>query len=54
MSYHLEIKEPAERWLKKYTKEIQRRFAKKILKLENFPEKYGKPLRAPLAGYWEM
>ncbi|MEA1924418.1 MAG: type II toxin-antitoxin system RelE/ParE family toxin, partial [Candidatus Altiarchaeota archaeon] len=33
---------------------IQKRFKKKILKLQKNPEKHGKPLRTKLAGYWEL
>ena len=54
MAYALKIKEPAARWLKKYDKEIQRRFAVKIRKLKEHPDVYGKPLRGVLSGYWEL
>ena len=54
MSYKILIKEPAERWLRKYPKEIQRRFANKIRKLKENPDIHGKPLRKPLHGYWEL
>ena len=52
--YIIRIKEPAEEWLKKYDKNIQRHFVKKIQKLSNNPELHGKPLRTPLHGYWEL
>ena len=52
--YHVEIKAPAEEWLKQYDKNIQQRFAKKIRKLKENPELHGKPLRKPLHGYWEI
>lgn len=53
-SYTIRIKEPAEEWLKKYDKNIQRLFVKKIQKLSENPELHGKPLRTPLHGYWEL
>jgi len=52
--YQIIIKDPAEEWLKKYDLNIQRRFASKIRKLSHYPEIYGKPLRKPLHGYWEL
>ncbi len=54
MTYSIKIKEPATRWLKKYNKEIQKRFAVKIRKLKENPELHGKPLRGVLHGYWEL
>jgi mRNA-degrading endonuclease RelE of RelBE toxin-antitoxin system len=53
-NYLVRIKEPAEKWLRKYNKEIQRHFTSKIRKLENNPTIHGKPLRKPLHGYWEL
>jgi mRNA-degrading endonuclease RelE of RelBE toxin-antitoxin system len=53
MSFKINIKEPAERWLRKYDREIQKRFAVKICKLKENPEIHGKPLRGVLHGYWE-
>jgi mRNA-degrading endonuclease RelE of RelBE toxin-antitoxin system len=52
--YNIRIKEAAEEWLKKYDKNIQRIFIKKIQKLSENPELHGKPLRTPLHGYWEL
>ena len=52
--FSIRIKEQAEKWLKKYDKETQRRFATKIRKLKENPEIHGKPLRQPLHGYWEL
>ncbi|HIE41217.1 MAG TPA: type II toxin-antitoxin system mRNA interferase toxin, RelE/StbE family [Candidatus Aenigmarchaeota archaeon] len=55
MDYKIEITEPAERKLKKrFDKELQRRFFNKIDKLKIAPTIYGKPLRGPLAGKWEL
>ncbi|OFV67326.1 MAG: plasmid stabilization system [Candidatus Syntrophoarchaeum caldarius] len=53
-TYTIKIKEAAEKRLKRYDKEIQRRFASKIRKLSENPEVHGKPLRKPLHGYWEL
>lgn len=53
-SFTIRIKEPAEEWLKKYSREIQKRFVTKIRKLKEHPEIHGKPLRKPLHGYWEL
>ncbi len=52
--YQILIKEPAARWLRKYDKETQRRFAAKIRKLKENPDIHGKPLRGRLHGYWEL
>ncbi len=52
--YTIKIKEPAARWLKKYNREIQKRFATKIRKLKENPDLYGKPLRGRLHGHWEL
>jgi mRNA-degrading endonuclease RelE of RelBE toxin-antitoxin system len=52
--FSIRIKEQAEKWLKKYDMETQRRFATKIRKLKENPEIHGKPLRKPLHGYWEL
>ncbi len=54
MTFKIKIKEPAERWLRKYDREIQKRFAAKIRNLEQNPDKHGKPLRGSLHGYWEL
>ncbi|RJS73927.1 type II toxin-antitoxin system RelE/ParE family toxin [ANME-2 cluster archaeon] len=53
-SFTIEIKESAEKRLRKYNKEIQRRFAAKIRKLKENPDIHGKPLRGHLHGYWEL
>jgi len=54
VSFAIRIKEQAEKWLKKYDTETQRRFATKIRKLKENPAIHGKPLRKPLHGYWEL
>ncbi len=48
------MKSEAEKQLKKYDREIQVRFAKKIRKLKDSPDCCGKPLKRPLHGYWEI
>lgn len=53
-NFSIILKDPAEEWLKKYDKNIQQRFATKIRKLKENPELYGKPLRKPLHGTWEL
>ncbi|CAD6493303.1 MAG: hypothetical protein DIAAKJNI_00468 [Candidatus Argoarchaeum ethanivorans] len=53
-SFTIKIKESAEKRLRKYDKEIQRRFAVKIRKLKENPGVHGKPLRGDLHGYWEL
>ena len=54
MVYTIKIKEPAEKRLRRYDKEIQKRFARKIRKLKDTPDLHGKPLRGMLHGYWEL
>jgi mRNA-degrading endonuclease RelE of RelBE toxin-antitoxin system len=54
MTYEILITEPAERRLKKFDKEIQKRFAERIRKIKENPMLFGKPLRNVLAGYWEV
>jgi len=54
MAFKITIKEPAEKWLRKYDREIQKRFAAKIRKLKENPEIHGKPLRGVLHGIWEL
>ncbi len=54
MGFKIKIKEHAEKWLRKYDREIQKRFATKIRKLQEHPDQHGKPLRGLLHGYWEL
>ncbi|VVB87687.1 ParE toxin of type II toxin-antitoxin system, parDE [uncultured archaeon] len=54
MTFTIKINEPAEKWLRKYNREIQKRFATKIRKLKENPNLHGKPLRGSLHGYWEL
>ena len=43
-TFSIKIKEPAEEWLKKYDKNIQRRFVNKIRKLQENPELHKKAI----------
>jgi mRNA-degrading endonuclease RelE of RelBE toxin-antitoxin system len=54
MAYEVIISPTAEKDLGKFDKELQRRFFNKIEKLKDYPSVYGKPLRWPLAGKWEL
>jgi len=53
-SFSIQIKEPAEKRLRKFNKNVQERFAAKIRKLKENPDIHGKPLRGRLHGYWEL
>lgn len=53
--YEIEIPEPVEKELdKRFDKHILERLHKRIEKLKIAPDIYGKPLRTPLAGIWEI
>jgi hypothetical protein len=39
---------------KKCDKQLKKRLFTKLLRLENNPQSYAKPLRAPLASIWEI
>lgn len=54
MTYRIAISETAEQKLRGFDRELQRRFFNKIEKLREYPDIYGKPLRWPLAGKWEL
>jgi len=54
MGYEIIISPTAEEDLKKFNRELQRRFFKKIEKLGKHPDAHGKPLRRPLSGKWEL
>ncbi len=53
-TFNIRIKEPAEKRLRKFNKNIQKRFAAKVRKLKENPGMHGKPLRGSLHGYWEL
>ena len=52
--YEIEMTELAEKKLKKFNREIQKHFFKKLEKLRIEPTVYGKPLKNILCGTWEM
>ncbi len=54
MPYHVEIKKPALKELRKFNKKIVREILKQIDKLEEHPDKYGKPLGGRLSGIWQL
>ena len=54
MTFAIKIKEPAEKWLIKHDKEIQKRFANKIRKLKENPGLHGNPLKGRLHGDWSL
>ncbi len=54
MTYDIIVSPTAEEDLKKFDGEMQRRFYNKIEKLKDYPKIYGKPLRKPLQGKWEL
>jgi addiction module RelE/StbE family toxin len=54
VEFSIKIKEPAEKRLRKYDTEIQKRVATKIRKLKENPAIHGKPLRGRLRGYWAL
>lgn len=54
MVYDIIISPTVQEDLKKFDPELQRRFFSKIEKLKKYPTLYGKPLRRPLAGKWEI
>ena len=54
MVYSVEITETAENDLKKFDQGAQKRFFNRMEKLKAYPKIYGKPLRRPLQGKWEL
>ena len=55
MQYEIIIPDKIQRIIdKKCDKHLKNRLFKKLLKLENKPRSYAKPLRVPLAGIWEI
>lgn len=54
MSYKVEVTEEVEKKLKKEYRDRQEEFAAQIDKLEEFPERYGKPLGGKLHGIWQL
>ncbi|MFP4116086.1 MAG: type II toxin-antitoxin system RelE family toxin [Candidatus Aenigmatarchaeota archaeon] len=54
MTYQVEIKEPAEKKLKKLDKSKSEEILNQIDKLKKYPQKYGKPLGGRLSGFWQL
>lgn len=55
MHYEIIIPDKIQRIIdKKCDKHLKDRLFTKLLKLENTPRSYAKPLRVPLAGVWEI
>ena len=54
MSYQVEIKESAEQEIKKLDNSKQQEILSQLDKLEDYPKKYGKPLRGKLSGLWQL
>jgi len=55
MSYKIIIPNKIEKLIdKKCDEHLKGRLFKKLLKLENTPRSYAKPLRSPLDGIWEI
>ena len=55
MPYEIIIPEKIQRIIdKKCNNHLKKRLYTKLLKLENAPQSYAKPLRVPLAGIWEI
>lgn len=55
MAYEVIVAETAEKEAKKkFDPPVYERFLKRLKKLEESPKIYGKPLRFPLSGTWEI
>lgn len=54
MNYDVEIKESAEKEIKKLNNNKRKEIIKQLEKLEKYPKKYGKPLRGQLNGLWQL
>ncbi len=53
MPYQILITETAKKKLRKFDREIQRRFFKKVDKVKDDPKTFLKPLRSDMKGQWE-
>jgi len=53
-NYDIKVTPTAKDDLRKFDKELQRKFFNKVEKLKHDPKSCGKPLRRPLAGKWEL
>lgn len=54
MGFEVEIKESAEEQIKELDKSKREEIISQMEKLEDYPEKYGKPLRGRLNGLWQL
>ncbi|MFB6158841.1 MAG: type II toxin-antitoxin system RelE/ParE family toxin [Candidatus Nanohalobium sp.] len=54
MSYVVEVKESAEEEIQSLENSKQEEILSQLEKLENYPERYGKPLRGQLNGLWQL
>ncbi|MFB6200016.1 MAG: type II toxin-antitoxin system RelE/ParE family toxin [Candidatus Nanohaloarchaea archaeon] len=54
MGYSVKLTETAKEKLEELDNSKQEEFASQIDKLEDFPKKYGKPLKGRLHGYWQL
>ena len=54
MGYRVEVKESAEEEIKSLDNSKQEEIISQLNKLEDHPEKYGKPLRGQLNGLWQL
>ena len=54
MGFEVEIKESAEQQIKELDKSKREEIISQMEKLEDYPEKYGKPLRGRLNGLWQL
>lgn len=54
MSYTVEIKESAEEEIKNLDNSKRQDIIGQLEKLEEYPEKYGKPLKGRLNGLWQL
>lgn len=54
MTYEVEITQACKKRYLTLDRELQERFAKRIVRLAENPRAQGKPLRRELHGYWEV
>ena len=54
MGYDIIVSSTAEEDLRKFDVNLRKRFFDRLEKLKDYPKIYGKPLRRPLQGKWEL
>ena len=54
MSYQVQIKESAEKEIKKLDNSKRQEIISQLDKLEKYPKKYVKPLRGKINGLWQL